>query len=1216
MNLSPGVGVDDSPMKSSDQETFYSCESQSPTPGQSLDQTPADTGTNTPESSEEFVTSNCVTEKLVGIKLPSLTYPKSQYSPWVPPLPVVSPRAATAALVSSKSSYQGEEFIALDLSDFTFYRTAGGPYSHEMVPLQEVASKLGTTTFLLDGILSNGDNRVYLERTPFKFVSTGGYENVKQHSIGLDLWIQSVESRKSGIWYRLLKPAPEYARFHESFLWLANLGKHVVDYISENEEEIKRITLLRFQRDFALFLQNHHKGVSEFESWYSQHQSMDFRQAVIAHGDYLQKQAIDIDAHYGKCPLWSEIGVTSSIVKEQPQYESQTVLTPYVFDCFEHMDWAHHLKPINLDIEVKEKQRQRLEALGFVQKRKPPIRFGDNLKSALILRGKTTISCGDVIATKRDTKTVWKGNHDDLWYAFVQHIEDRKGKGRVWLHVIWLYKPSDTVCANMVYPFDNELFMSDHCNCANAKIEATEVVQKVNVSFFSDGTNVKKSDFFIRQSYHSEDETFATLKEEDFCCNCRTNTSSIPTHNYTIGDTVLVESICNDDIILEPAEIMNIQQTGDIEIRELQRRGRDFKELCRPNELVYTNKFREIHIDQIDRRCDVRLYTQEDVENGSIPAPYNRDGNGDAFYITSQEGNTGLQPIQVDSTTFKQGFDPNHSDFRRLRALNIFSGGGSFDRGLEEGAAIQNEWAVEWGVMPILTYRANHSDPDKLKLFCGSVNDYLSMAIRGKGQGKSQNVAQIGQPDFLSAGSPCQGYSLANPQKATEGALRNCSMVASVMAFVDLYRFKYGLLENVTAMANKSIKKNPLSQILCCLVGMGYQCRILNLDAWSFGAPQSRSRLFVSFAAPGLELPDHPQLTHSHPVNVKKRSLGRAANGLPFGNRRWQTPVFDFVTAAKSLSDLPEPGVMCISKPDHRPSRNESLLTQTRINQIPKAPRLQGLADATERERLNQLDIYSMPNSSKLACMGSRAWSRIHPHGLIPTVTTAVSPACRFTGRWLHWDQDRLITVMEARRAQGYPDDEVLVGRPANQWKIVGNSVARQVALGLGVSLREACLENEKRRQSNGQSSVTGKLGEAVILSETEDEDEERRTSTLDHYDAMGEAMNALSQFQSKEEISSTLNGDPIPIRKNNLAVEISSQDSSRSMKSTRTAPTSTEPSSRDEEAISIPSKKRSLGDYQPLVISDGDEEPFSPIRRKKRKTLLGEDRSSPIILN
>jgi hypothetical protein len=51
-----------------------------------------------------------------------------------------------------------------------------------------------------------------------------------------------------------------------------------------------------------------------------------------------------------------------------------------------------------------------------------------------------------------------------------------------------------------------------------------------------------------------------------------------------------------------------------------------------------------------------------------------------------------------------------------------------------------------------------------------------------------------------------------------------------------------------------------------------------------------------------------------------------------------------------------------------------------------------------------------------------------------------------------------MLTVMEARRAQGFPDREPIIGNINAQWKIIGNSVSRAVALALGMSLHEALL--------------------------------------------------------------------------------------------------------------------------------------------------------------
>ena len=67
------------------------------------------------------------------------------------------------------------------------------------------------------------------------------------------------------------------------------------------------------------------------------------------------------------------------------------------------------------------------------------------------------------------------------------------------------------------------------------------------------------------------------------------------------------------------------------------------------------------------------------------------------------------------------------------------------------------------------------------------------------------------------------------------------------------------------------------------------------------------------------------------------------------------------------------------------------------------------------------------------------------------------------TGRYLHPLADRGLTVLEARRAQGYPEYEIVLGPASEQWRVVENSVARGVALALGMCLRAAWLENHGR---------------------------------------------------------------------------------------------------------------------------------------------------------
>src|SRR5688500_15322983 len=117
----------------SDQESFYSCDSKAP-PSEGGDQSVADSG-SAPDSahlpdSEGFTTSASVSEKFIGIKVPGLTYPKSQYSYF----PSTSERVAVDALQdapTSEDSYEGGDFMTFDLDDFTVYKTGGGPLPFE-----------------------------------------------------------------------------------------------------------------------------------------------------------------------------------------------------------------------------------------------------------------------------------------------------------------------------------------------------------------------------------------------------------------------------------------------------------------------------------------------------------------------------------------------------------------------------------------------------------------------------------------------------------------------------------------------------------------------------------------------------------------------------------------------------------------------------------------------------------------------------------------------------------------------------------------------------------------------------------------------------------------------------------------------------------------------------------------------------------------------------
>ena len=250
--------------------------------------------------------------------------------------------------------------------------------------------------------------------------------------------------------------------------------------------------------------------------------------------------------------------------------------------------------------------------------------------------------------------------------------------------------------------------------------------------------------------------------------------------------------------------------------------------------------------------------------------------------------------------------------------------------------------------------------------------------------------------------------------------------------------------------------------MICAFVAMGYQVQQFHLDAWNFGSPQRRSRLFISIAAPALTPMSPPPENHSHPPGVKNRALGKAANGLSLGERNLDiiTP-FPYRTIGQATSDLPknfDGRATSIRYPDHQVSRTEPTDSLMRIACIPRYPQFSSMTTARKQNLIPQplIDSYtSFFNNPIKTQAGTRAWQRNSADTLIPTVTTKIIPSDAFIGNSLHWTEDRCLTVLEVRRAQGFPDRDVIVGGPSIQWRIVGNSVPRTLALALGISLRE-----------------------------------------------------------------------------------------------------------------------------------------------------------------
>nr|CAJ40945.1 putative DNA cytosine methyltransferase [Sordaria macrospora] len=1102
----------------------------------------------------------------------------------IPPPPSTPERIAVedllkAAKAAGKSK---EDYIEFELHDFNFYVN----YAHhpqEMRPIHLVATKMLHDKYCFDGVLKFGNTKHYVTGMQVMELPVGNY-GASLHSVEGQIWVRSKLNAKKEIYYLLKTPALEYQRFYQPFLWIADLGKHVVDYCTRMVERKREVTLGCFKSkgDFIQWATKAHGKSKAFRMWRAQHRSDDYRTSVAANIGYIWKEVNGVAGARRAAGdrLFRELMLVKPgqylrqevppgpLVTEGDRTVAATIVTPYIKECFDHMILGKVLRLAGEDAE-KEKDRQvKLTKLAKRVKQDttenieteakadtkdetmtedlsiplqplplqvsevipivdsdvisivssdvlpapgsnlpPPMK--ENVKPRAKAKAKAKaktprpnikqihpayikylsqelvdqIKVGDVISTPRDdssnTDTKWKpaDTDDHRWFGLVQKVHTTKTKSGRGLDpksfdVIWFYRPEDTPCCAMKYKWRNELFLSNHCTCQeghHARVKGNEVLAVHPVDWFGTPESCK-GEFFVRQLYESEQRRWVTVQEAHLTCY-HNQPPKPPTPPYKPGDTVLA-TLSPSDRYSEPYEVVEFFRQGEkekekpfVRLRKLLRRRKVDRPDAPANELVYTEDLDlvEVRGERIVGKCLVRFFRADE----RIPSPYDRGGTGNIFFIThGLEDDGKCVPLKTFPSTLRQGFNPLEKNLLgkpKLKGMDLYCGGGNFGRGLEEGGVVEMRWANDIWDKAIHTYMANTPDPEKTNPFLGSVDDLLRLALEGK---FSDNVPRPGEVDFIAAGSPCPGFSLLTQDKKVLNQVKNQSLVASFASFVDFYRPKYGVLENVSGIVQTFVnrKQDVLSQLFCALIGMGYQAQLTLGDAWAHGAPQSRERVFLYFAAPGLPLPSPPLPSHSH-YRDKNRNIGFLCNGESYVQRIFVPTAFKFVSAGESTADLPKVGdakvEVCTPFPDHRLAAGITPKNRAQYACIPTHPYGMSFNKAWNKGNgiMTKGDRGLFPSEGTTRTSdASVGWRRLNPKTLFPTVTTTCNPSDARMGPGLHWDEPRPYTVHEMRRAQGYLDEEVLVGRTADQWKLVGNSVSRHMALAIGLKFREAWL--------------------------------------------------------------------------------------------------------------------------------------------------------------
>ncbi|KAK9274227.1 hypothetical protein L1049_019041 [Liquidambar formosana] len=371
---------------------------------------------------------------------------------------------------------------------------------------------------------------------------------------------------------------------------------------------------------------------------------------------------------------------------------------------------------------------------------------------------------------------------------------------------------------------------------------------------------------------------------------------------------------------------------------------------------------------------------------------------------------------------------------------------------------------------------------------------------------KSKILPLPGDVDVICGGPPCQGISGFNRFRNTKSPLddpKNEQLLV-FMNVVDYLKPKFVLMENVVDLVKFSggfLGRYALGR----LIQMNYQTRMGLLAAGAYGLPQFRMRVFLWGARPTEKLPQCPLPTHdvvvrgvipiefeNHAVaydegyNVeleRKLLLKDAISDLPPVTNSEQQDEMPYGRAPESefqrfirlrKDELLDSSASHSNSSkelvyDHRPLELNTD-DYERVCQIPKRkganfrdlPGVRVRPDnkvefdpAVERVLLQSgkplVPDYAM---SFVKGTSSKPFCRLWWDETVPTVVTRAEPHNQAI---LHPEQDRVLSIRENARLQGFPDYYKLCGPVKERYIQVGNAVAVPVARALGYALGLAC---------------------------------------------------------------------------------------------------------------------------------------------------------------
>lgn len=306
-------------------------------------------------------------------------------------------------------------------------------------------------------------------------------------------------------------------------------------------------------------------------------------------------------------------------------------------------------------------------------------------------------------------------------------------------------------------------------------------------------------------------------------------------------------------------------------------------------------------------------------------------------------------------------------NLQKPKAIDLFCGAGGLTLGLQQ-AGFEVIGAVE--ILPVAadTYKKNHPDVDLQKSDIRALSPEDLMKKWG---------LKKGELDLIAGCPPCQGFSsIRTRNKASSVEDARNDLVFEYLRFVEAFLPKTVMMENVPALA----RDQRIEDVVARLAELGYKVdnsTVQVQDAANFGVPQRRRRMILMASRLGM-IPETPKVIEK--VTVRK--------------------AFEPLDEASRSKDML-----------HNLSSKRSERIQNLIATIPK--------DGGSRSSLPQsmwLECHKRYPQGFKDVYGRIAWDDVSP-----TMTGGCNNPSK--GRFLHPEENRVISLREAALLQTFPKD-------------------------------------------------------------------------------------------------------------------------------------------------------------------------------------------------